>query len=81
VASIPQEVVIKSQQFKNKLQSRAAIGLIGLRHVGLALAFLRNEQHFPVTEFDVASRGSISCQLIPETTTQIRGSRVPCRLF
>jgi UDP-N-acetyl-D-glucosamine dehydrogenase len=51
------DTVSNSQQFKNKLQSRTAqIGIIGLGYVGLPLALLFNEQHFPVTGFDIDTR-------------------------
>jgi len=54
MSSVSQEVVIDSQQFKNKLQSRTAqVGIIGLGYVGLPLALLFNEQRFPVTGFDI----------------------------
>jgi UDP-N-acetyl-D-glucosamine dehydrogenase len=54
MSSVPQEVVVESQQFKNKLQSRSAqVGIIGLGYVGLPLALLFNEQRFPVTGFDI----------------------------
>jgi len=55
MSSALQEVVsISAQQFKNKLQSRTAqVGIIGLGYVGLPLALLFNEQHFPVTGFDI----------------------------
>jgi len=43
-----------SQEFKNKLRARTAqVGIIGLGYVGLPLALLFNEQHFPVTGFDI----------------------------
>jgi len=49
-----QEASNTSQEFKNKLQSRTAqVGIIGLGYVGLPLALLFNEQHFPVTGFDI----------------------------
>jgi UDP-N-acetyl-D-glucosamine dehydrogenase len=54
MSTVSQEVVIGSQQFKNKLESRTAqVGIIGLGYVGLPLALLFNEQHFPVTGFDI----------------------------
>jgi len=54
MSSVSQEVVFDSQPFKNKLESRTAqVGIIGLGYVGLPLALLFNEQHFPVTGFDI----------------------------
>jgi UDP-N-acetyl-D-glucosamine dehydrogenase len=54
MSSVSQEVVFDSQQFRNKLESRTAqVGIIGLGYVGLPLALLFNEQHFPVTGFDI----------------------------
>jgi len=52
--SMPKDIVSSSEQFKNKLQSRTAqVGIIGLGYVGLPLALLFREQHFPVTGFDI----------------------------
>ena len=49
-----QEASMTSQEFKNKLRARTAqVGIIGLGYVGLPLALLFNEQHFPVTGFDI----------------------------
>jgi UDP-N-acetyl-D-glucosamine dehydrogenase len=54
MSTVSQEVVFDSQQFKTKLESRTAqVGIIGLGYVGLPLALLFNEQHFPVTGFDI----------------------------
>jgi UDP-N-acetyl-D-glucosamine dehydrogenase len=42
---------------KHKIDSRSAqIGIIGLGYVGLPLALLFNEQHFPVNGFDIDQR-------------------------
>ena len=49
-----QEASMTSQEFNNKLRARTAqVGIIGLGYVGLPLALLFNEQHFPVTGFDI----------------------------
>jgi UDP-N-acetyl-D-glucosamine dehydrogenase len=54
MSTVSQEVVFDAQQFKTKLESRTAqVGIIGLGYVGLPLALLFNEQHFPVTGFDI----------------------------
>jgi len=54
MSSLPKDQVSESQQFKTKLQKRTAkVGIIGLGYVGLPLALLFNEQHFPVTGFDI----------------------------
>jgi UDP-N-acetyl-D-glucosamine dehydrogenase len=54
MSTVSQEVVFDSRQFKTKLESRTAqVGIIGLGYVGLPLALLFNEQHFPVTGFDI----------------------------
>ncbi|HXW89313.1 MAG TPA: NAD(P)-binding domain-containing protein, partial [Terriglobales bacterium] len=74
-----QEASITSQEFKNKLQARTAqVGIIGLGYVGLPLALLFNEQHFPVTGFDIdkkkvdtLSAGGSYIYRIPSTEIEV----------
>jgi UDP-N-acetyl-D-glucosamine dehydrogenase len=79
MASVPNDAIGTSQQFKSKLKDRTAkVGIIGLGYVGLPLALLFNEQRFPVTGFDIdnnkvstLNRGGSYIYRIPSTEIEV----------